>query len=769
MRTKRRTPDAARGGLRAPFAALAVTLFAVATLACAPRAERDRELAGWRQRAERVEILRDEWGVPHIYAATDADAVFGLMYAQAEDDFHRIEVNYQNALGRRAESIGEAALWSDLRMRLFVDPVELRALYAGSPEWLRRLLDGWADGLNYYLATHPETRPEVLARFEPWMPLAFSEGSIGGDIERVGLAGLEAFYGDPAAQRAGVEPAAKAAERESPRARERIAAVSPASGLAVPDPELEPAGSNGIAIAPARTRDGHALLLINPHTSLFFRHEAHVVSGEGLDVYGALTWGQFFVYQGFNRSAGWMHTSSAVDNIDEFLERVVERDGRLFYRYGAEERPVAVRDVVLRVRTEAGFAERRFTTYRTHHGPVVRAADGRWVSVALMEKPREALAQSFRRTKSRNLATFVETMRGHANSSNNTLFADAEGHVAYLHANFVPVRDPRFDYAHPVDGSDPATDWRGVHAFEESPNSIDPPNGWVVNTNDWPYLAAGAASPRREDYPAYMDRGRDNPRAVHARTLLEGSQGWTLERLRAAAFDPWLPAFEDLVPALVADFDALRAGSAQRRRLAEPVEALRGWDRRWAIDSVPTALACSWGEELLRLLREDPDAKGKDPVGHALRPEARSARLAALESAVARLESDFGAWRTPWGEINRFQRLTAALVPPFDDGAPSIPVGFVSGRWGSLAAFGAAPRNGSKRWYGTSGNTFVAVVELAAPVRALAVTAGGLAADPDSPHFDDQAGRYASGDLRPVHLERAEVERHAERRYRPGL
>jgi len=769
MRTKRRTLDAARAGLRAPLAALAVTLFAVATLACAPRSEGDRELAGWRERAARVEILRDEWGVPHVYAPTDADAVFGLMYAQAEDDFHRIEVNYQNALGRRAEAVGEAAIWSDLRMRLFIEPAELQALYAGSPEWLRRLMEGWADGLNYYLATHPGTRPEVLARFEPWMALAFSEGSIGGDIERVGLAGLEAFYGDPAAQRAGVEPAAKDAGREPEGERERVAAALPASGLAISDPELEPAGSNGIAIAPARTRDGHALLLVNPHTSLFFRHEAHVVSGEGLDVYGALTWGQFFVYQGFNRSAGWMHTSSAVDNIDEFAERVVERDDRLLYRYGAEERPVAVREVALRVRTDDGLEERRFTTYRTHHGPVVRAADGRWVSVALMEKPREALAQSFARTKARNLSEFVAEMRRHANSSNNTLFADAEGHVAYLHANFVPIRDPRFDYAQPVDGSDPATDWRGVHTFEESPNAIDPTTGWVVNTNDWPYLAAGVASPRREDYPAYMDRGRDNPRAVHARALLEGTDGWTLERLRAAAFDSWLPAFEALVPVLVADFDALGAGSARRRRLAEPVAALRRWDRRWGADSVPTALACFWGDELLRLLREDSNAKGKDPVGHAVLPEARGARLAALESAVARLESDFGSWRTPWGEINRFQRLTADLVQPFDDGAPSIPVGFVSGRWGSLASFGAAPRDGSRRWYGTSGNTFVAVVELAEPVRAIAITAGGLAADPASPHFDDQAVRYASGDLRPVHLARADVERRAERRYRPGL
>jgi len=747
---------------------IAVLLGAFA-LSCSP--PRNTELEGWRARAARIEILRDEWGVPHVYGPTDADAVFGLMYAQAEDDFHRIEVNYQNALGRRAEAVGEGAIWSDLRMRLFIEPAALEALYAESPEWLRRLMDAWADGLNYYLATHPETRPEVLDRFEPWMALAFSEGSIGGDIERVDLASLETFYGDPAAQRAGIEPARAAdssgsrAERASPRRLARLP-----SGIESRDANDEPAGSNGIAIAPARTRDGHALLLVNPHTSLFFRHEAHVVSGEGLDVYGALTWGQFFVYQGFNRRAGWMHTSSAVDNIDEFAERVVEREGRLHYRYGDEERAVATREVTIRYRGEGGEpAERRFTVYRTHHGPVVRSADGRWVSVALMEKPREALAQSFGRTKAGSLDEFVAALRAHANSSNNTVFADGDGRIAYFHANFVPVRDARFDYSRPVDGSDPATDWRGVHTFEESPNTIDPANGWVVNTNDWPYLAAGSESPRREDYPAYMDRGRDNPRAEHARALLENASDWTLEGLRAAAFDGWLPAFERLVPPLVADLATLPAADPRRARLAEPVEALRAWDRRWGVDSAPTTLACFWADELLRRHRREADEAGVDLSEFAARATARAARLEAFEAALERLERDFGEWRTPWGEVNRYQRRTGEIVQPFDDAAPSLPVGFVSGRWGSLASFGAGPKNGSRRWYGTNGNSFVAVVELGPKARALAVTAGGLASDPASPHFDDQAERYASGDLREVHLERADVERHAERRYRPGL
>ena len=744
------------------LAPLATLVLLVAASACAPMRAAVDETARWEARAERVEILRDEWGIPHIYAPTDADAVFGLMYTQAEDDFPRIEENFLNSQGRLAEAEGESAVWRDLRMKLFIDPVEMQGLYAESPQWLRDLMDAWADGLNYYLHTHPEVEPRVLHRFEPWMALTFSEGSIGGDIEKVGLRALEEFYGgDPMAFVQETETETAAGE---PALVDR-APVRVASGLAAPDPYLEPRGSNGIAIAPENTVDGNALLLINPHTSFFFRHEAHVVSDEGLNAYGALTWGQFFIYQGFNETAGWMHTSSSVDNIDEFLETVVERDGALYYVYGAEERPVEVREITVPYRTpDGGMAERSFTTYRTHHGPVIRSADGRWVSIALMEEPMRALIQSYARTKAANLDEYLEVMEAHTNSSNNTLFADAEGNIAYLHSNFVPVRDDRFDYDRPVDGSDPATDWQGVHSIEESPNSINPEIGWAYCTNNWPYSASGPDSPNPAGYPRYMDRGSENYRGIHALRVLEGKDDFTLEGLRAAAYDEYLPAFAELLPPLLEDFTALPGNDPMRGELGGA--AL--WDYRWGVNSVATSVAVFYGEALRGAMGEEARAVGMDLFEYAVSPAARPARLRALAAAVERLTDDFGTWETPWGEINRFQRITGDIVQPFDDDAPSIPVGFTSARWGSLASFGAAPRNGTKKWYGTSGNSFVAVVEFGDRVRARAVTAGGLNNDPDSPHFNDQAERYATGDLRDVHFYREDVEANAERRYRPG-
>ena len=712
------------------------------SLACAPQ-ETNIEVAAWEAQAQNVTIIRDDWGVPHIYGETDADAVFGMIYAQAEDDFNRIEVNFLNSQGRLAEAEGEDEIWRDLRMKLFIDPTDMQAQYEVSPQWLKDLMDAWASGLNYYLYTHPEVEPRVLTRFEPWMALTFSEGSIGGDIERVNLGRLEAFYGQPNNARAALDPEPSST----------TLAMVP-SGLSEPDMNEEPTGSNGIAIAPANTSAGNALLLINPHTSFFFREELHMVSKQGLDAYGAVTWGQFFVYQGFNENAGWMHTSSGVDNIDEFVETVVEREGTLYYRYGDEERPVTVRQVTVPYKTDTGMAEREFTVYRTHHGPIVREVDGAWVSVALMEEPMNALIQSYMRTKAQNYDEYIEVMRTHTNSSNNTVFADSEGNIAYLHSNFIPVRDTRFNYLQPVDGSDPATDWQGVHTIEETPNAVNPSVGWLQNTNNWPFSAAGPDSPRRDEFPVYVQRSGENARGLHAMRVLEGKTDFTLQSLIDAAFDSYLTGFEELIPALIRAYDQTDASNPLKAELTDQVNILRDWDLRWSVESIATSLAIFFGEETRRL--------------DATERELPQQQLQALSVASARLEADFGSWRTPWGDINRFQRLTGDIVQPFDDAGPSTPVGFPSGRWGSLASFGARAYPQTKKWYGTSGNSFVAVVEFGDQVRARAVTAGGLDSDPSSPHFNDQAELYATGDLREVYYYRADVEDHMEREYHPG-
>ncbi|HET9459918.1 MAG TPA: penicillin acylase family protein [Sphingomicrobium sp.] len=699
------------------------------------------ELSRWKAQADRVTITRDDWGIAHVSGPTDADAVFGMIYAQAEDDFPRIEANYLTALGRMAEAEGEKAIWQDLRARLYVSEEKLKADYARSPEWLKRLMDAWADGVNYYLATHPQVRPRVLARFEPWMALSFTEGSIGGDIERIDLAELRKFYstwGEVAAR-------------------------------ATPSVELERQNSNGIAIAPRLTADGRTLLLINPHTSFFFRSELQVTSGEGLNAYGATTWGQFFIYQGFNANAGWMHTSSGVDVVDEFALDVRTPELGPRYRYGKSWEPMQQQKLTIRFRKADGsLGERSFTTYHTRHGPIVRAAGGRWIAFAMMDRPVEALQQSFLRTKARDLASFLKVAEFKANSSNNTIFASSKGEIAYLHPQFVPRRDDRFDYTGVVDGSDARTGWRGLHALGELPSAINPPNGWVLNTNSWPYRASGQFSPAQASFPRYMDMFGPNYREVHALQLLEGSSGWTVEKLQRAAYDPSQPGFAVLIPELIRSYDDLPRRDPRRRELGSAIRLLRGWDYRWSADSIAQTVAMFWGKTLFNALTASSGEPTNKKYMRLARDTTPEQKLKALSDALSWLRRDFGRWQVPWGEVNRFQRVSQAIDHPFSDSRPSVPIPFADGNFGSLAAFRSEPKNGSKRWYGFHGNSFVAVVEFGPRVRARAVSAGGESGDPASTHFNDQALRYASGALREVYFYPEELKGHIERTYRPG-
>lgn len=727
----------------APQAAWGLWLLCLLPIAAAAATPGVEEAARWHAHAAATTIVRDDWGIAHVHGASDADAVFGMIYAQAEDDFNRIEVNYLTALGRLAEADGESAIYQDLRQQLFIRSEDLKSQYAASPAWLQKLMQGWADGLNCFLHSHPSVVPRVLDHFEPWMALSFSEGSIGGDIERANLAALQAFYGPMAA-------------------RQRDGRGEPGAA------PTEPGGSNGIAIAPANTVNHHALLLINPHTSFFFRSELQMSSDEGLDAYGAATWGQFFLYQGFNERLGWMHTSSGVDNVDFFAETIVNKDGRLFYRYGSQLRPVSVSNVSIRYRTAAGgTATRRFKVYATHHGPVVRQSGDKWIAISLMQKPIEALQQSFLQIKARDYAGYMKVMELRANSSNNTVYADADGHIAYLHPQFVPRRDDRFDYTRPVDGANPATDWQGLHTLPELPHVLDPANGWVMNTNDWPYSAAGANSPRRESYPRYMDTAGENPRGVHAALLLKDKRDFTIDALNAAAFDSYLPAFAPLIPALVAAYDGLEPGNPLKGRLGDQIALLRGWDCRWGVHSVATTLAALWGDALWEQVRQDAE-DGKLSIYDRLADHTSAQqKLSVLASVVDRLERDFGTWRVPWGDMNRAQRLTGDIVQHFSDTAASIPVEFTSSRWGSLASFGARRHPGTNEYYGTSGNSFVAIVEFGDRISARAVSMGGESGDPKSPHFNDQAERYADGSLREVYFYPSQLVHHTERQYHP--
>ncbi len=666
-----------------------------------------------------------------------------MLYAQCEDDFNRVERNYIWALGRLAEVEGEEALYGDLRANLFMTEDEAIRHYKNSPEWLKKLCEAFADGVNYYLYTHPEVQPKLLTHFEPWMPMYFSEGSIGGDIERVSTKGIKEFYEEKNILAFNSEP--------------HKGEITPADN--------EPRGSNGFAISGKLTESGNAMLLINPHTSFFFRGEVHVVSEEGLNAYGAVTWGQFFVYQGFNEKTGWMHTSTYTDIMDDFVETVVESDDGFSYTYGDELRPVETLEITLKYKDSSGINERNFPIYRTHHGPITHQLGDKWVATAMMWDPVKALTQSYTRTKLDGHNAFREMMNIRTNSSNNTVYADAEGNIAYYHGNFIPKRDIAFDYTKPVDGSNPATDWNGLHTVDETITVINPPNGWIQNCNSTPFTSAAEYSPKIEDYPAYMSTNSENFRGVHAIRLLKKAQGLTLDKLIELAYDPYLPAFEVLIPGLVSAFDE---SSNQDESLKEAIEVLRSWDFAVSKESVAMSLSQYYIIMWLRNGNIPEELSFMEAIAFAGNESPATERLDLLTKSVKKLSEDFGSWNTPWGEINRYQRINGDIQQPFNDDLPSLAVGMASSWWGALASYGARSYDGSKRIYGTSGNSFVAVVEFGDKVKAKTMLAGGQSGDPSSPHFDDQAQRYIDVEFKDVAYYKEDVVKRAKKTYHPG-
>ncbi|MFC5408391.1 penicillin acylase family protein [Larkinella bovis] len=702
------------------------------------------ERARWQKRAQNITITRDTWDIPHIYGKTDADVVFGLLYTQCEDDFARVEANYLDAIGRLAEVEGESALYHDLRARLFMDSTQAIALYKKCPAWMKDLLNAFADGANYFLHTHPTVKPRLLTRFQPWMPLMFSEGSIGGNISVVNTERIKAFY-----------------------THTKWSSLQ----LEIDKLEREPTGSNGFAIAPSKSATQNALLLINPHTSFYFRSEVHLVSQKGLNAYGAVTWGQFFVYQGFNENCGWMHTSGDADSVDEYLETVEKRNGTYYYQYGNEWKPVQTQRVSLPYKTASGIQYREFTIYRTHHGPVAGQQGDQWITIRMMNDPINALAQSYLRTKATDYQSYKKVMKLNGNATNNTVYADRKGTIAYWHGNFIPKRNPKFDWNRPVDGSNPETDWQGLHGIDEIVHIKNPTTGWIQNCNSTPFTVSGDDSPRQDQFPAYMAPDGENYRGINAVRTLTRKTLFTLDTLIAAANDPHLPGFDDLIPALVKAYETVGPQKGNQP-LAEAIGVLRTWDKTYGIHSVATTLAVHWGEKIQRLARSRfPDDQRFDYLTFTtfvIEKTSPKEKVTALAEVLEELTQNFGTWKTAWGDINRFQRLTGKIQETYDDGKPSFPVGFTPSAWGSLAAFGARTYPNRKKRYGYVGNSFVAVVEFGDRVKARTVVNGGHSSNPASPHFNDQSALFTTGQFKEIWFYPEDVKQHAAKSYHPG-
>ena len=704
-----------------------------------------KEIAQWKQEAKNVTIIRDNYGIPHVYGKTDADAVFGLMYAQCEDDFKRVEMNYIEKLGRLSEVNGKKDLYNDLLIRLVIDSSAAISDYNNAPTWLKKLCVAFANGINYYLYKNPGVNPALLHCFQPWYPLLWTDGSIGAiSTAGVSVRELENFYSGKN------EPVALNQYKE-----ERVT------------------GSNGFAFAPSITKSHHAILYINPHVTFYFRPEVHVLSDEGLDAYGAVTWGQFFVYQGFNQHCGWMNTSSYADVSDAYIEKVTSKNNRLYYEYDHREKHVLHQKIVLHYSEGDSMKTKIIDALFTGHGPIMAKRNDEWISVKSHNRDIKGLEQSWLRTKTKSFADYKKVMDLLANTSNNTVYADAEGNIAYWHGNYIPIRDPKYDWSKPVDGSTSATEWKGLTLVNESIHIYNPPNGWIENCNSTPFTAAGKYSPKKENYPSYMAPDGQNFRAINAIKILPEEKSYTIDKVIAKGYDTYLAAFEVLIPELIKAYNQPSPDDSLHTELSEPINILENWNYRCGENSVATTLAVYWGERLLRQIyfTKIPEGEEDDQVTKTKKFATTASSqelLQPLLSTIKYLENTFGEWKIPWGQINRFQRISGNIENHFDDDSTSIPVGFASSTWGMIPSYSSHIFPGTKKRYGEKGNSFICAVEFGKRIKAKSLLAGGESGDPNSKHFFDQGLMYSKGEFKDVLFYKEDVLKHAERTYHPG-
>ncbi len=661
--------------------------------------------------AGQVTIYRDRFGVPHVAGKTDAAAAFGFGYAQAEDYFARLEDNFIRALGRRSEVTGASALGEDRLNRLLEIPKLAQAEYRRLPVRIRRIVDGFAGGINYYLARHPEVRPRLLARIEPWYPLAF----IRYNYYQNGFAEI--------ARGRGTEP--------------------------LPIDEAATRGSNGWVVSGRRTAKGYPLLFINPHLPFFGPgqvYEGHLISDDGWNFTGYTRFGFPLPYVGHNESAGWVSTDNAADLADLYVETFDHPTDAGMYKYGAGYRRAVEWTDTVRVKTAAGLVARALRFRKTHHGPIVATSGGKPVALKMAKFEADGwLEEWYAMTRARNLAQFKAAMRPLNMQFGNAMFADRDGNTFYIYNGAVPKRDPKFNWDEPVDGSDPATEWKGFHTFDELPQLTNPASGWMQNCNGTPFLLTDAGNPDRANYPAYLATEPDTRRAAQSRKILAGTDRWTFEAFERMAFDTrsWL------ADSLLASLRQVAAEpSRSSLRMARAATLLADWDGRTTVTSSAATIFELWSGAV--------DRPNPPPLGSV------------FEAAMDRGERAFGRWDVSFGEATRLQRWDDVAEVGPDDRKPSVAVPGVNGRLGGVFTFFAREFPGLNRRYGVAGGTYVSVVEFGPTVRAKTIHVFGASGDPTSPHFFDQAPLYARGEFKPGWFTMAEIKANLESSYRPG-
>ena len=703
----------------------------------------NNEIVAWEKQAKSIEIIRDNWGVPHIYANTDADAVFGMMYVQCEDFFSKVEDVIIGRMGRESEVQGKVSIYKDLWSRLYIDTIKANNLYQQCSPYLKKLCDAYAAGINYYMYTHPQNKPKLINRVLPWVPLMNNIPSIAGS--NVTELEIKSMY---------------------PISVDNRMVYNFNSSLK----EDTRDGSNGWAVSGKNTLDKNPLLLINPHSEFYNRIEVQLVSKEGLNAYGAPFLGEFHIFQGFNEFCGWMHTVTLSDAKDLYIENTKSVQSGYTFEYDKNWLPVDSSKVTIYYKNGLKKDSVIFTTYKTLHGPVVAKRNNSWLAAKSINENIELLNVHWNITKSKSHKEFVGWLDKRVMTGTNTIYADKAGNIGYWHGNFVPIRKPNLNWALPVPGNVSETNWQGTHALSDIPNYINPTNGWVQNCNSTPLYGTGNFDSVMSKKPAYMFPDGHTPRAMNAVRQLNNIKNATIDTIIKKSHSTYLANAARFIPTLIASFDQL----GQSINLKEPINMLRHWDFNTDTTSVATTLSVLWVEKILLLNM----AQLKKPLTNessyiltngsniSLQNISAATQVALLDSVVHDLQTDWGTWSVAWGKINRFQRNALGVEP--SDLLPSLAVSGTPSFMGSLNAYSSKKSKNSKVRYGTTGNTFVAIISFGNKLKAKSILTGGSSSNPTSTHFVDQAKGYINHEFKTVNFYRDQVLKNKEISYHPG-
>ena len=661
--------------------------------------------------SDRTEILWDTWGVPHIYGKSDGELFHAFGWAQMHSHGNLILRLYAQARGRAAEYWGESYLDSDKYVRTMGIPERAREWYQAQNPAIRGYLDAFAAGMNAYAQEHPD---QINNELKSVLPVDGVD--VLAHVQRVIHFNFM------------INPQSVEALRSRPSV----------------------AGSNAWAIAPSKSASGNAMLLANPHlpwSDFYLWYEAQLTA-PGMDAYGVTLVGMPILAIAFNESLGWTVTVNTHDGWDAY-ELILADQG---YRWDGKVRPFETETQTLKVKQANGtLREEPFVVTRSLHGPIVAQQNGKAVAVRVvgLDQP-NMMEQLWGMARASQLSEFEAALERLQLPMFNILYADHQGHILYVFNGQVPIHPKGNwnDWQGIVPGDTSATLWTKTHPYQDLPRVLDPPSGWLQNANDPPWTVTFPQALNPNDYPSDMAPRFMHWRAQRSAKLLMEKEKISFEQMIADKFSSRMELADRVLD------DLIRAARQSGSEIAnQAADVLQAWDRSADADSRGTALFAAWARTMPVQNRYTNPWNENSPLTTPNGLADPEGAVKVLETAATTVKLLYGAMDVPWGQVARLRY-----------GKVDLPASGGPGMFGIFRVIDVIPSSADGRFQSFAGDTYIAAIEFANPIRAKVLNAYGNATQPSSPHVGDQLALYVRNEMRSVWRTRKEIEEYLESR-----